>query len=112
MEAISYDGGASSVSSIYNKINDDNYKYLVAIDYYINPCGNLFIKNIDYKSDVSNFKKWLSDQYDSGEPVLVDYILETPTEESIDIPELSSLTGNVTYSIDTSIKPSKTEYGY
>ena len=110
--AISYDGGATGVSSIYNKRNDDNYKYLVAINYYSNSCGSVFIKNIDYKSDTSNFKKWLSDQYDSGEPVLVDYILETPTEESVAIPEIPTLTGNITYSIDTTVQPSSINYGY
>ena len=55
---------------------------------------------------------WLTEKSNSGNPVLVDYILETPTEESIDVPEIPSLTGNVTYIIDTSIKPSKIEYGY
>ncbi len=108
--AISYDGYSAGVASMWQIRKNDNYKYQVAINYYNNSCGSLFIKNIDYKSDVSNFKKWLSDQYDSGDPVLVDYILTTPTEESVNIPELPSLTGNVTYSIGTSIKPSSINY--
>ncbi len=110
--AISYDGYGAGVTSIWNIRNNDNYKYQVAIDYYNNPCGSVFIKNIDYKSDISNFKKWLSDQYNNGNPVLVDYILTIPTEESVDIPSIPTLTGNITYSIGTTVQPSSINYGY
>ena len=71
----------------------------------------LFFGTVDWET-VSDFKSWLTEKYNSGDPVLVDYILATPTEESIDVPEIPSLTGNITYSVGTSITSSKIEYGY
>lgn len=38
---------------------------------------NIF--NTNYLSDLANFKKWLTELYNAGTPVYVDYILETPT---------------------------------
>ena len=73
---------------------------------------NIVEKDNSELSDSSLMNTWLTEKSNSGNPVLVDYILETPTEESIDVPEIPTLTGNVTYSIGTSIKPSKIEYGY
>ena len=58
-------------------------------------------------TSLEKFKAFL----DSNE-VKLNYLLVTPTEENIDVPEIPSLTGNVTYSIGTSIKPNKLEYGY
>ena len=58
-------------------------------------------------TSLEKFKTFL----DSNE-VKLNYLLATPTEENIDVPEMPSLTGNVTYTIDTSIKPNKLEYGY
>ena len=56
-------------------------------------------------TSLEKFKAFL----DSNE-VKLNYLLTTPTEESVDIPEIPSLTGNVTYSIGTSIKPSSINY--
>ena len=56
-------------------------------------------------TSLEKFKAFL----DSNE-VKLNYLLAKPTEESIDVPEIPSLTGNVTYSIDTSIKPSSINY--
>lgn len=38
---------------------------------------NIF--NTNYLSDLANFKKWLTELYNTGTPVYVDYVLETPT---------------------------------
>ena len=73
---------------------------------------NIVEKDNSELSDSSLMNTWLTEKSNSGNPVLVDYILETPTEESVDIPSIPSLTGNVTYSIGTRTKPSKIEYGY
>ena len=67
-------------------------------------------KSLLSTSDETGFKSWLTTKYNSGEPVLVDYILSAPTEESVDVPDIPSLTGNVTYSVGTSIKPSSINY--
>ena len=56
-------------------------------------------------TSLEKFKAFL----DSNE-VKLNYLLATPTEESVDIPEIPSLTGNVTYSVGTSIKPSSINY--
>ena len=74
----------------------------------INSTANLigFYDSLNTTS-LEKFKAFL----DSNE-VKLNYLLATPTEESVDIPEIPSLTGNVTYSIGTSIKPNRLEYGY
>ena len=56
-------------------------------------------------TSLEKFKTFL----DSNE-VKLNYLLVTPTEESIDVPEIPSLTGNVTYTIGTSTKPSSINY--
>ena len=64
---------------------------------------------------VEEFKNMLATQYNLGNPVKIvwrRYDKQIFSEESIDVPEIPSLTGNVTYSVGTSIKPSKIEYGY
>ena len=38
---------------------------------------NIF--NTNYLSDLANFKKWLTELYNAGTPVYVDYVLATPT---------------------------------
>ena len=69
-------------------------------------------RNFNIEYDITKFQAWLKEQYNLNNPMKIDYVLETPTEESIDVPEISSLTGNVTYSIDTPVQPSKIEYRY
>ena len=110
LEAVSYDG--SGVTSVWNKRKDDNYKYLIAVDYYNNPCGTVYIKNIDYSSDETNFKKWLNDQYNSGAPVLVDYILSTPISQKISLPTTWSQSGTFYVTVMTSVKPSNLQVEY
>ena len=62
---------------------------------------------------VEEFKNMLATQYNLGNPVKIVWRRHDKqifSEESIDIPELPSLTGNVTYTIGTSIKPSSINY--
>ena len=64
---------------------------------------------------VEEFKNMLATQYNLGNPVKIvwrRYDKQIFSEESIDVPEIPSLTGNVTYSIGTSTQPSKIEYEY
>lgn len=42
----------------------------------------------------------------------IHYALLKPIEQSIELPTMPTLTGNVTYEISTSISPSSIEYGY
>ena len=62
---------------------------------------------------VEEFKNMLATQYNLGNPVKIvwrRYDKQIFSEESIDVPEIPSLTGNVTYSVGTSIKPSSINY--
>ena len=64
---------------------------------------------------VEEFKNMLATQYNLGNPVKIVWRRHDKqifSEESIDVPELPTLTGNVTYSIGTSTQPSKIEYEY
>ena len=54
-----------------------------------------------------SFKTWLS-----ANNTEVVYELSEPIEQSIELPTMPTLTGNVTYEISTSISPSSIEYGY
>ena len=76
---------------------------------YANSSGNAFqFKDAYSKFEVSNlaeFKEKLGSLN-----IYMLYLLATPTEENVTVPELPSLTGNVTYTIGTSIKPSSINY--
>ena len=66
----------------------------------------IYISNDNYAT-VDTFKTYLASNNVTGY-----FVLETTAEESIDVPEIPSLTGNVTYTIGTNVKPNKLEYGY
>ena len=79
--------------------------------------GTIFIngkgiidKNNSEITDASLMNNWLQAKKNSGTPVVVDYVLSEQTEENIEIPSIPNLTGNITYSIDTTIKPSSINY--
>ncbi len=55
----------------------------------------------------ANFKTWLSENN-----VTVDYVLETPTEESITLPNIPTVDENNTLNIETEITPSKVYIKY
>ena len=76
---------------------------------YTNSLGNTFgFDNAYSKFGVSNLTEFKEKLGTLNAYML--YLLATPTEESIDVPEIPTLTGNVTYSIGTSIKPSSINY--
>ena len=64
----------------------------------------IYISNDNYTT-VDTFKTYLASSNVAGY-----FVLETPAEESVAVPEIPSLTGNVTYTIGTSIKPSSINY--
>ena len=67
---------------------------------------NLFIKNTSY-SDKDLFKTYLQNLYNNNTPVIINYPLETPTEESITLPNILTVDGNNTLNIETEITPSQ-----
>ncbi len=70
---------------------------------------------------VAGLKSYLAAKYTAGTPVTVWYVLETPTEEDppVPFPELTTLSGTNTLTVDTTVKPSRIDltgrlkaYGY
>ena len=66
--------------------------------------GLFFANNI---SSLNDFKEWLS-----ANNVTVDYVLETPTEEDIELPNIPTIDGNNTLNIETEITPSEVYIKY
>ena len=100
---------------------DNNKKWLIS-DYYIsvertnidntknyitmNSDGNIRINNINITT-ANNFETWLSQNNTT-----VDYILPTPAEETITLPNIPTIDGNNTLNIDTEITPSQVYIKY
>ena len=70
-------------------------------------------------TDVDTLKSWLADKYNSGSPVIVEYVLNTPTEEIIEVPQIPTFRNTPTIkgimtslSVDTTIKPSATNVSF
>jgi hypothetical protein len=55
------------------------------------------------------WKAYLASEYSAGRPVEVWYVLNTPTTESITAPEIATIQGTNTLTVDTSLSPSSTE---
>ena len=58
------------------------------------------------------FTNWLKAQYANGTPVTVWYILTTPTTETFTAPTISTIEGEQTFDIDTTLKPSEVTIEY
>ena len=52
--------------------------------------GPLYFGTIDWET-VVDFKSWLTEKYNSGLPVVVDYVLSEQTEENIEVPSIPEL---------------------
>lgn len=70
-------------------------------------------------TDVDTLKSWLAAKYNSGSPVIVEYVLGTPTEEIIEVPQIPTFRNTPTIrgimtslSVDTTIKPSATNVSF
>lgn len=70
-------------------------------------------------TDVDTLKSWLVSKYNSGSPVIVEYVLDTPTEEIIEVPQIPTFRNTPTIrgimtslSVDTTIKPSATNVSF
>ena len=76
---------AMNLSPVYcnNFKNYNKSSELTAQDYGIgfiyNDVKNLYIRNIEF-NEASQFKLWLIDQYNSGTPVYIDYVLAEPED--------------------------------
>lgn len=61
---------------------------------------------------LAEFKAYIKEQYNNRNPIIVDYVMETPAEENLDLPELYTLDGTSTIATDTTIKPSQITVDY
>lgn len=69
--------------------------------------------NVDSdETQITAFKTWLAEQYANGTPLIIDYVLATPTEETIVIPEISTADGTNIFDIATTIEPSEFKLDY
>lgn len=68
----------------------------------------------DNVSDISltDWKRFLADQYSAGTPVTVWYILATPTTETTTTSAIPTTAGGQTFDVDTSLKPSEVDLTY
>ncbi|MGN1352218.1 MAG: hypothetical protein ACI4VE_05550 [Clostridia bacterium] len=64
---------------------------------------NLFIKNTFY-NDSNVFKTYLKNLYNNGTPVVINYPLETPTEEDIELPNINLIEGKNIITIGTELE--------
>lgn len=55
---------------------------------------------------------WLAAQYSAGTPVIVYYILATPTTETVTVPSIPTIGGTATIDVDTTVKPSEFDLTY
>lgn len=68
----------------------------------LNEYKNIYIRINKNRADtINSFKTWLSQNN-----VKVDYVLETPVEEAIELPQIPTTNGNNIITIDTKVKPS------
>lgn len=70
-------------------------------------------------TDVDTLKSWLASKYEAGSPVIVEYVLDTPVEETIEVPNIPTFRNSPTIrgmmtslSVDTTIKPSTTNVSF
>lgn len=66
--------------------------------------NNLYIRDDSYP-DSSTFKQYLADQYSANTPVCIWYVLSTETTEAFVAPTLTTIKGNNTLTVGTTIQP-------
>lgn len=71
----------------------------------------LYVSSSDCAS-AEDLKAWIAEQYANGTPVTVCYLLSEEQYEPLELPKIRTSKGDCTVSVDTTIKPSKTEYQY
>jgi hypothetical protein len=71
--------------------------------------ARIYIHDSNYAT-VSGYTTWLAQQYTNGTPVIVYYVLTTPTTESVTAPTIPTSSGFSNIEIGTSLAPSKFTY--
>lgn len=100
--------------NIYTRSNH-SYIYTKNIDYGI--CNiyegkpGIAIRDIDC-TNLDEFKQKINDLYNSGKPMILNYLLKEPVEEFIEIPELIINKGINTITVEKEVQPSNIEIEY
>lgn len=71
---------------------------------------NWVVYNIN--RDLQVWKNFITESYANSNPVILEYVLATPTEELIELPTIKVNESTTTLTIDTEIPPSNTEVVY
>lgn len=78
---------------------------------FFNQTGHFYIRVTD-NSDPAAFKAWLAEQYASGNPVIVWFVLAAETTESVTAQPLSTVEGDNTVSVTANVSPVALECEY
>ena len=73
--------------------------------------GYVVVYDANYQK-LESFKTFVTEKYNSDTPFIVYYPLATPTEETIEIPEISTFDGTNIFDVETTIEPSKIVVDY
>lgn len=79
--------------------------------YAITAAQRLYI-SIDNINTMTDFKSWLTDQYNNNTPVIVWYVMNEAITTSITLPSIPTTAGSQTFNIDTTLKPSSVSLTY
>lgn len=78
--------------------------------------NNILYMSIDKKllddTEPASLKKFLLQQYNANKPVIVYYVLATPIEENIELPNIPTINRNNTLNIETEVTPSQVYIKY
>ena len=74
-----------------------------ALKYFSTGTG-IYIKDQDF-STVESWKSYLAQQYANGTPVTVWYVLASPQTETANMPQITTVRGNNTLSVGTTLPP-------
>ena len=85
-----------------SKIGVFNYNSVLYINF-----GSSVMTAQTSGNTITGLKEYLSNQYSSGTPVCVWYVLATATTESITAPTIATTAGSNTLSIGTTLQPSE-----
>lgn len=112
--------GFNSIGEVAGNANDYNTRKPNTVGWMPNAAGNTvsffampisFLTDNGYTNDLTGAEDWV-DAQNSISPIMITYILETPTEETIELSNLPTFKGNTTYTIDTTIQPTNMVVNY
>ncbi len=90
----------SNIAFYANKKNNNNFNFARS------GAGYIEFNALNNGYTIETWKQYLVNRYNSGSPAKVQYDIATPIEQAIDLPNIETLNGASTLSINTEIQPS------